>query len=116
VVRLCNPGCGLFGAISLDLYGAELLAGFLMSARLAAIGELSDERCNGNYPLRLRHYATGGNVRIELEQFGERLILARNLWDRLYAELQLMLAHGRHLAGAGPASGPTLREAGRLLH
>jgi hypothetical protein len=87
-----------------------------VSARLSVIGELSDECCGGDYPLRLRLRATGGAVRIELDQLGERLSLARVLWERLYTELQLTLTHCRHLGGAALAGGATGHEVRRLLH
>jgi hypothetical protein len=116
LIRLGNPGSVMSGSILLDFYGAELLAGFLMSARLSVIGELSDECCGGDYPLRMRLCATGGAVRIELDQLGERLSLERVLWDRLYTELQLTLTHGRHSDGAALAGGAIGHEARRLLH
>ena len=116
LIRLSDPNRANGGTIMLDLYGADLLAGFLMSARLSKLGELSDERCNGDCPLRLRLSAVGGEARIELDQLGQRLVVGRPLWDRVYAELQMVLAHGRHLGCVAPSSGPALGEGRRLLH
>jgi hypothetical protein len=116
LIRLSDLGRASPPTILLDLYAAELLAGFLMSARLSSIGDLADERCNGETPLNMRLCAQGGNVRVELNQLGERLLLSRSLWDRLYTELQLTLAHGRHLGKAAPAGGPLQRDGRRLLH
>jgi hypothetical protein len=116
LIRLSDPGRFAPPTILLDLYAAELLAGFLMSARLSAVGDLADERCHGETPLNMRLCAEGGEVRVELDQLGERLLLARSLWDRLYTELQLTLAHGRHLGQAAPAGGLLLRDGRRLLH
>ncbi|GAA3997297.1 hypothetical protein [Sphingomonas humi] len=115
LIRLSDPGRPGSRSILLDLYGAELLVGFLMSARLSAVGELADECCNGDYPLMMRLCAVGGSVRIELDQLGEGLPIAGKLWDRLYAELQLNLAHGRNLAASG-RPGFMLSQSRRLLH
>lgn len=116
VIRLGDPGRNGAGTIMLDLYGGELLAAFLMGARLSRLGELADERCNGDFPLHLRLSARGGEMRVEIDQLGHRLDLAQPLWDRLYAELQLVLAHGRQL-GRMTATGTLLAGEGRrLLH
>jgi hypothetical protein len=116
LIRLSDPGRAAPGTILLDLYAAELLAGFLMSARLSTVGELADERCIGDTPLSMRLRAQGGEVRVELEQSGERLLVARSLWDRLYTELQLALAHGRHLGQGAPGNGILPGDGRRLLH
>lgn len=116
LIRLTDPDSLIAGTVMLDLYGAELLAGFLMSARLSAVGDLADECCNGDYAFHLRLCAPGGDERVEIDQPGARLLLARAMWDRLYAELQLALAHGRHLHEAAPAIGFAPHEARRLLH
>lgn len=114
--RLSDPAGATPGTILLDLYAVELLAGFLMSARLAAAADLPDECCTGDYPMRLRLCATGREVSVELEQVGQRLRLVRPLWDRLYAELQLARAHGRHLGEAAQAYNSALPEGTRLRH
>ncbi|UUR07514.1 hypothetical protein [Sphingomonas glaciei] len=116
LLRLTEPEALFPASVMLDLYGIELLAGFLMSARLSAVGELADESCTGDTPLRMRLCAQGGANWVEIEQSGTRLLLHRKLWDRLYAELQLALAHGRHLRDVAPAIELALREARRLLH
>lgn len=116
LIRLSDPVRPVPAAIMLDLYAAEVLAGFLMSARVSAVGELSDERCNGEYPFALRLTAAGGGVHVELDQLGLRLLLPRMMWDRLYTELQLVLAHGRHLIEVTPPGGARQSEARRLLH
>lgn len=115
LLRLSDPAWVACGFILLDLYATELLAGFLMSARLSAVGELADEQCNGDYPLCMRLSAKGGEARIELEQLGERLVVGRKLWDRLYAELQLSLAHGRNQGETGRKSAGAVPER-RVLH
>jgi hypothetical protein len=98
--------------VLLDLYGGELLSGFLMNARLAGRSQLGEERCGGVYACRLR--LAGGSI--ELSQHRSRLVVPDVLWDRLYAELMLALAHGRHRSGepARVADGTESRP--RLLH
>ncbi len=116
LLRLGDPGRANPATIILDLYAAELLAGFLMSARVTAVGELPEEVCLGDYPLSMRLGAHGGDIRIELVQGDERLLITRPLWDRLYTELQLVLAHARHFARAAIASGFALFDQRRRLH
>lgn len=115
MIRLGTPDRAFPATIILDLYGADLLAAFLMSARVAKVGELAEERCHGDWPLVLRLNAKGGEVRVELDQLGQRLHLPKAIWDRLYAELQMVLAHGRYLGQAVPA-GFSFAEGRRLLH
>jgi hypothetical protein len=70
-----------------------------MSARLAAGGELGDERSDGLFSCRFRLLP---KARIELSQDEGRLLLPEVLWDRLFAELMLALAHSRNLVGQNP--------------
>lgn len=115
VIRLVDPECPA-GQILLDVYGTELLAGFLMSARLAKPGELADEGCHGDYPLRLRLGASGNRAVVALAQSGAELLLHSALWDRLYTELLLVVAHGRHLGRSSPTATLVGVEDHRLLH
>ena len=101
--------------VLLDLYGSELLAGFLMNARLTANGMLGEERCGGLFGCRLRLVQTPGDA-IELVQHRSRLFVPDILWDRLYAELMLALAHGRHSASRATACLPDAATYPRLLH
>lgn len=103
MIRLGDPDRAFSVTIILDLYGADLLAAFLMSARVSKVGELAEERCHGDWPLRFRLNAKGGEARVELDQLGQCLQLPKSLWDRLYTELQMVLAHGRYLGQAAPA-------------
>ena len=116
LIRLGDPLRVCPAAILLDVNGAELLAAFLMSARLAAVGELAEESCNGDYPYRLRLSAQAGVARVEIDQLGQQLLIARSLWDRLYAELQLVLAHSRQLSRTAATSGVSAIETRRVLH
>lgn len=82
----------------LSLFGAEILSGFLMSARLSAPHPMPDEETDTPYAARF-HLDCAPDVRVVIEQ-EERFPLAidAQLWDRLYAELCLVIAHGRALA------------------
>ncbi|MFV0623258.1 hypothetical protein ACBY01_04490 [Sphingomonas sp. ac-8] len=80
----------------LDAYGAELLWGFIMSARIAGDQPLPDECTDGACTTRLR-LAAYPEPAIFLIQAGldRPLEIPASLWDRLYAELCLILAHLR---------------------
>lgn len=118
MVQLSDPASRGTQPILLDLYGTELLAGFVMSARLAAIrGGLADERCDGLLPCEFRLVGKGRAAVIELRQQAESLAVPQQFWDRLYAELMLALAHGRHLADSARMAPPAEGSGGmRLLH
>ncbi|MBB6122763.1 hypothetical protein [Sphingobium subterraneum] len=88
--------------IMLSLYGAEILSGFIMSARLTVPGSMPDEQTEGVFPARF-HLSYGHEPTIALAQDGgHRTIgISFRLWDRLYAELCLVTAHARELARRG---------------
>ncbi|MFT3976487.1 MAG: hypothetical protein QM688_05150 [Sphingomonas bacterium] len=90
--------------VTLDGYGAELLSGYIMSARLAAPHALPDEQADGPYPT---HFGLGLEpcAVLRLTQrpgaMPRREAIALEIptpfWDRLYAELCLATAHMREL-------------------
>ncbi|MCB2014200.1 MAG: hypothetical protein R3E11_03325 [Sphingobium sp.] len=85
-------------SISLNLYGAELLLGFIMSARLAGPDMLPDEATDTPFSSRF-HLDYQPTARVVVEQDESfPLVIDAPLWDRLYAELCLVTAHGRELA------------------
>lgn len=85
-------------SVVLSLYGAEILGGFIMSARLSAPWPMPDEAVEGAFAARFR-LECGSPVRIMIEQDkGPFFPIGETLWDRLYAELCLVTAHGRELA------------------
>lgn len=91
-------------AIMLSLYGAEILSGFLMSARLTAPHSMPDEATEGAFSARF-HLDCDHSHRIVIEQDeAPSLLIDVQLWDRLYAELCLVTAHGRELARRAEAS------------
>lgn len=91
-------------AVLLGLYGAELLGAFLLAARLSLPEPMPDEASGGPFPARF-HLVCGPRARIVIEQDEAfPLTIEAPLWDRLYAELCLALAHGRDLARRAGAS------------
>lgn len=82
----------------LDGYGAEVLSGYIMSARLALPQGLTDECIGGDHPTRFR-LARSPAVALIITQAGlERpFAIPATFWDRLYAELCLVVAHARAL-------------------
>lgn len=90
--------------VLLDDYGAELLSGYILSARLALPGKIPDEVFDGSYPSQLR-LTYEPEAAIEIDQAGESATLSipSTFWDRLYAELFLVVAHARELGRRAPA-------------
>ncbi len=84
--------------VLLDGYGVDVLAGFIMSARLSVPHPLPDEHVEGMFTTRfdlgLEPAATIGIV----QPGGIDLRIPAPFWDRLYAELCLVSAHARELA------------------
>ena len=89
--------------VALDGYGAELLTGYIMAARLALPHGLPEEPIDGPFPATLR-LVTKPRVTMLIDRPApapapERpLELPATFWDRLYAELCLVTAHTRELA------------------
>lgn len=82
----------------LDAYGAELLWGFIMAARVAGDQELPDECTDGECTTRLRLSREPRPAIILIQAGLERpLEIPATFWDRLYAELCLVLTHLRAL-------------------
>lgn len=85
----------------LSLCGTEILSGFIMSARLSAPHAMPDEATDCPFPTRFRlDCAREACVVIEQEE-GFPVAIEARLWDRLYAELCLVIAHGRAQSEAG---------------
>jgi hypothetical protein len=83
-------------SVLLDCYGAELLSGYIMAARLALPHALPDERCGGQFPSEMR-MARDPSTSIEIRQTeaGQLFEIPALFWDKLYAELCMVLAHVR---------------------
>jgi len=104
MVTLEHAGHPLRPSVVLSLYGAEILGGFIMSARLCAPHPMPDEAVGGPFPARFR-LECGPPLAVTIEQEeGSSFPIGELLWDRLYAELCLVTAHGRELARGPEAS------------
>ena len=90
--------------VLLDGYGGELLSGFIMAARLALPHPLPDERCGGSFPseLSLTHDPKV-SIRIRQIQTGDTLEIPAPFWDKLYAELCLVIPHAREFTRSAAA-------------
>jgi hypothetical protein len=83
--------------IMLDGYGADVLSGYIMSARLAVPDTLPDEHIDGMFATRF-HLGLDPCAALALSQTGgPSLDIPAPFWDRLYAELCLVTAHAREL-------------------
>jgi len=82
----------------LDGYGVEVLAGYLMAARLALPHGLPEERVDGAFATCFRLGTEPAPV-LTLTQACAKLPvdLSAPVWDRLYAELCLVAAHAREM-------------------
>lgn len=90
----------------LDGYGAEVLCGYIIAARLALPNTLPDEIVDGPFAACFS-LAFEDKVAVTMvgKRDGERFELPAPFWDRLYAELCIVIAHAREL---------TRRSAGRV--
>ena len=82
----------------LDGYGTEVLWGYIMSARLALPHGLPEERVDGSFPFTL-YLAHEPKVSLVMaQQDGTRMLeIPAPFWDRLFAELCIVIAHAREL-------------------
>ncbi|QIG79680.1 hypothetical protein [Stakelama tenebrarum] len=98
LVVIERPDAADRARVLLDGYGCDVLAGYVMSARLAVPHGLPNEHVDGNF---------GASFRLDLEPCaaiciaeasGGDVEIPSPFWDRLYAELCLVSAHARELA------------------
>lgn len=82
----------------LDGYGAEVLCGYIMAARLALPNDLPDEIVDGPFASCFG-LARGDQITLVMKQKGTRhdFEIPAPFWDRLYAELCVVIAHSREL-------------------
>lgn len=98
--RVDQAGCP---TAILDGVGAELLGGYILSARLALSSGLPDERIPSNFPTELRFVRKPAAIFVGQPGNGARFEIPAPLWDRLYGELCVVVAHSRALARQAPA-------------
>jgi len=84
--------------VLLDGYGGELLSGFIMAARLALPHPLPDEHCAGTFGLKLSlTHDPKVSITLRQDESGETIDIPAPFWDKLYAELCLVIPHAREL-------------------
>lgn len=82
----------------LDPAGAELLGSYLMSARLALPLGLPDETSQQGLFCSFRLVLEpAARIEITFGSRGDPFHIPSRYWDKLYAELCLVVAHTRHL-------------------
>lgn len=82
--------------VLLDSYGGELLSGFIMAARLALPHPLPAERCQGLFPAEISlTHEPKVSICIRQQENGTVLEIPAPFWDKLYAELCLVIPHAR---------------------
>ena len=88
-------------SVLFDCYGTELLSGYIMAARLALPDALPEESCGGRFPSRLcLTQSPKTSIQIRQGEAGWLFEIPAPFWDKLYAELCMVLAHARELSRA----------------
>ncbi|WP_368734286.1 hypothetical protein [Erythrobacter sp. YJ-T3-07] len=98
LVLIDRPNAQGSGKIMLDAYGADILLGYIMSARLAVPGTMPEEEIGGAFPTRFQ-LEPGPDAAVIIDQLNDEpaLMILAALWDRVYAELCIVCAHAREL-------------------
>ena len=98
LVLIDRPDAPQAGKAMLDGYGADVLLGYIMSARLAVPGTMPEEEIGGLFPARFQ-LEPEPDAAIIIDQINdeEPLRIAAALWDRVYADLCIVCAHAREL-------------------
>ncbi|RYF13165.1 MAG: hypothetical protein EOO77_16055 [Oxalobacteraceae bacterium] len=94
-----RPDCTPYPKAMLDGYGVDVLCGYIMAARLALPNGLPDETVDGPFAARFA-LARGDQVRLVMQQSNDHRAfeIPAPFWDRLYAELCVVIAHSRELS------------------
>lgn len=82
----------------LDGYGVEVLCGYIMAARLALPDSPPEESVDGPFAVRFG-VACDDQIALVMKQKGVPgdFEIPAPFWDRLYAELCVVIAHSREL-------------------
>lgn len=93
-----RPDRTAYPSAVLDGYGVEVLCGYIMAARLALPYDLPDEIVDGPFAASFA-LARTEQVAVVMRQKGSRphFEIPAPFWDRLYAELCVVIAHTREL-------------------
>lgn len=97
LIVLERPDLGVRPRVLLDGYGVDVLAGYIMSARLSVPQPLPDEHVDGMFGTRLRLEVDPSAMLVLTQDGGSGIEIAAPFWDRLYAELCIVAAHAREL-------------------
>jgi|TARA_R100000049_G_C1955640_1_gene109684 hypothetical protein len=98
LILIDRPNAPQSGQVMLDAYGADILLGYIMSARLAVPGTMPEEEIGGAFPTRFQlEPEPEAAVIIDQLNAEEPLRIVLALWDRVYAELCIVCAHAREL-------------------
>ncbi|MXP10431.1 hypothetical protein GRI68_09605 [Altererythrobacter halimionae] len=99
LVVIDRPDAETPANVTLDTYGADILLGYIMSARLAVPDEMPEEEIGGAFPTRFQ-LEPHPEAAIIVDQLNdeEPLRIPVTLWDRIYADLCIVCAHARELA------------------
>jgi hypothetical protein len=98
LILIDRPNAPQSGQVMLDAYGADILLGYIMSARLAVPGTMPEEEIGGAFPTRFQlEPEPEAAVIIDQLNADEPLRIVLALWDRVYAELCIVCAHAREL-------------------
>ena len=97
LVVLERPDTPARPRILLDGYGVDILAGYIMSARLSVPSALPDEQVDGLFATRFRLALEPCAALALSQRDAPTLEISAPFWDRLYAELGLVAAHAREL-------------------
>lgn len=83
--------------VMLDAYGTELLGGYIMSARLALPFGLPDEYTEGSFASRFSLVCEPTPEIVIVQAEGRSFTIPAAFWDKLYAELCMVVAHTRRM-------------------
>ena len=104
VVVLERPDLPAPQSAVLDAYGAEMLAGYIMAARLALPDALGSEQVDGLWAAELSLLQDIDDIiLVRQTEAGRSIALPFAFWDRLYAELCLLIPRVRAHAAATPS-------------
>ena len=98
LVLIDRPNAKRSGKVMLDGYGADVLQGYIMSARLAVPDTMPEEEIGGAFPTRFQ-LEPEPDAAVVIDQINdeEPLLIPAALWDRVYADLCIVCAHAREL-------------------
>lgn len=93
-----RPDRAQYPQAMLDGYGAEVLCGYIMAARLALPNPLPDEIVDGAFASCFSlAQIDQASLLLTQKNTARPFEIPSQFWDRLYAELSVIIAHSREL-------------------